>query len=202
MENLIFSFAKEVDANKVYSSREFLWKFGSFLYSKNINSIVTSAYLRSMPIYSPALADSGYGIALSKLKIYDKKLIAIDATLDLVELSKLIAFSKKTGVIYIGGGVPKDFVQIATISAPFYGLENDRKPHNYAIQITTDSPQWGGLSGCTLEEAVSWGKISSDANKITVYCDATIALPFLVHGILEKKIKRKGKNLKDLIETL
>lgn len=202
MENLIYYFAKEIDSNKVYSSREFLWKFGSFLHSQNIHSIVTSAYLRKMPIYSPAIADSGYGVALSKLKIYDKKLISIDATLDLVELSKIIAYSKKTGVIYIGGGVPKDFVQISTITAPFYGLKDDRKPHVYAIQITTDSPQWGGLSGCTLEEAVSWGKISSDANKITVYCDATIALPFLAHGILEKGLERKGKNLKELIENI
>jgi deoxyhypusine synthase len=199
MENLIYNFAKNIDSSKVYSSREFLWKFGEFLNSKKIFSIVTSAYLRRMPIYSPALADSAYGIALSKLKIYDNKLVAIDATLDLVEISKIIANSKKTGVIYIGGGVPKDFIQIATISAPFYGLENDRKPHSYAIQITTDSPQWGGLSGCTLEEAVSWGKISSQASKITVYCDATIALPILAHSILESKIKRKAKDFNEIL---
>jgi deoxyhypusine synthase len=64
-------------------------------------------------------------------------------------------------------------------------------PHKYAIQITTDSPQWGGLSGCTLEEAISWGKIHSEGKRTTCYCDATIALPLIAHALNERvKFKR------------
>jgi len=192
MESLIFSFAKNLE-ERVYSSREFLWKFGEYLYNKGIFSIVTSAYLKKVPVYSPAIIDSGYGVALFNLKLKEKKHIIIDSLLDLEEITKIILNSERTGVIYIGGGVPKDFIQISAIASYLF-LENERgKPHYYAIQITTDSPQWGGLSGCTLEEAVSWGKISVDSHKATCYCDATIALPLLVHSINELNIKRKPK---------
>ena len=70
-------------------------------------------------------------------------------------------------------------------------------PHKYAIQITTDSPQWGGLSGCTLEEAISWGKINSESGKRAVcYCDATIALPLIAHALAERvPEKRKGPDM-------
>ena len=58
-------------------------------------------------------------------------------------------------------------------------------PHKYAIQITTDSPQWGGLSGCTFEEAISWSKEKANDKYVQCYCDATIALPLIVHGIVD-----------------
>jgi deoxyhypusine synthase len=190
MENLIMEFSDTLTEG-VYSSRDFLWKFGKYLFNKKIYSIVTLCYIKKIPLYSPAISDSGYGIALVNLKKNKGKLISLDASLDLEEIAKIIANSKKTGVIYIGGGVPKDFVQISTIVAPLYKLLNSRtKPHYYAIQITTDAPQWGGLSGCTLEEAVSWGKIDEKALRVTCYCDATIALPILAQGIFELKIKR------------
>ncbi len=191
MEGLIEDFADTLDQGIIYSSRRFLWKFGEFLHSRNINSIVHAAYLKKSPIYSPAISDSSYGIALVRLKVKKKKLITIDATLDLEELTRIIAASERTAVIYIGGGVPKDFVQICTYLAPVFGVKSRSKPHNYAIQITTDAPHWGGLSGCTLEEAISWGKISANADKITCYCDATIALPLIAQAIFELGIKRK-----------
>ena len=70
-------------------------------------------------------------------------------------------------------------------------------PHKYAVQITTDSPQWGSLSGCTFEEAVSWGKEDPEGDLVQCYCDATIALPILSHGLSErlKSTKRAGKKL-------
>jgi deoxyhypusine synthase len=191
MERLIEEFADTIDDKKIYSSRSFLWEFGRYLDGKGIHSIVHASYVKKIPIYSPAIADSAYGIALVRLKRKKGKLITIDATLDLEELTKILAYSKKTGVLYIGGGVPKDFVQISTYLAPVFGINARSKPHEYAIQITTDSPQWGGLSGCTLEEAVSWGKISAKAKKVTCYCDATIALPIIAQAISELKINRK-----------
>jgi len=123
---------------------------------------------------------------------------------------------KDSGVIYIGGGVPKDFIQLLAVTSDLLYLERkipgrkpeisraERKgkkgklietyyPHKYAIQITTDAPQWGGLSGCTFEEATSWGKEKVGAPKIQCYCDATIALPIVAHALREKiKFKRRG----------
>ena len=118
---------------------------------------------------------------------------------------------KETGVVYIGGGVPKDFIQLFAVTPCLLypdrkvpnregktfkseeGIEEAYYPHKYAIQITTDSPQWGGLSGCTLEEAISWGKVSSEGRFVQCFCDATIALPIVVHALAERvNFKRKG----------
>jgi deoxyhypusine synthase len=135
---------------------------------------------------------------------------------DYIEFMKLSEKIKDTGVVYIGGGVPKDFIQLFAVTANLLYSErlvpnkkpkivrrasNAQKiiesyyPHKYAIQITTDSPQWGGLSGCTFEEAMSWGKEDINGLKVQLYCDATIALPIIAHALNEKiKKKRKGVN--------
>jgi len=74
--------------------------------------------------------------------------------------------------------------------------------HRYAIQVTTDAPHWGGLSGCTFEEAQSWGKISEGADKVTLYCDTTIALPLLVTAVAQAKkdlrVRRNPPSMKEL----
>jgi deoxyhypusine synthase len=76
------------------------------------------------------------------------------------------------------------------------GIKEYYYPHRYAVQITTDSPQWGGLSGCTLEEAISWGKINEQGKRAVCYCDATIALPLITHALNERvKTKRKAPDL-------
>ena len=75
-------------------------------------------------------------------------------------------------------------------------------PHKYAIQITTDSPQWGGLSGCTFQEAVSWGKEDPDGKLVQCYCDATIALPIVSHALAERvNSKRRGKKFSKIFKT-
>ena len=83
------------------------------------------------------------------------------------------------------------------------GLKEYYYPHRYAIQITTDSPQWGGLSGCTLEEAISWGKIDIKGKRAVCYCDATIALPLITHALNERvDFKRKAPDLSWLFKGL
>jgi deoxyhypusine synthase len=95
-------------------------------------------------------------------------------------------------VVYIGGGVPKDTIQLVTVMVDLARGGDVPYPHKYAVQITTDSPQWGGLSGCTFEEAISWGKIDADeARRAVCYCDATIALPILAHALQEKGVERR-----------
>jgi deoxyhypusine synthase len=189
LEDLIQSFAKTLDPSRPYSTREFLYLFGEFQHKKGIKSITATAYEKKVPIYSPGLIDSGYGVALSLLKRKGTAII-LDQTADMEELSQVAEKTKRTGVVYIGGGVPKDTIQLSTIIKSLYAGGEDETPHEYAIQVTTDSPQWGGLSGCTLEEAISWGKIAPDAKRSVVYCDATIAMPLIAHAMVEKVKKR------------
>lgn len=186
LENTIYRYAATLDDSAVYSTREFLYGFGEFLSKKGIDSIVAAAYRAKVPIYSPGLIDSGYGVALSLLRRQKGKLIRLDQTKDMEELAQIAERSKRTGVVYLGGGVPKDTIQLSTIIKSLAKGGEKETPHEYAIQITADSPQWGGLSGCTLEEAISWGKVSSQAKKATLYADITLALPIVAHALNEK----------------
>jgi deoxyhypusine synthase len=189
LEDLIQKFASGLDDKHVYSTREFLWLFGEYQSKKGIKSITAAAYERKVPVYSPGLIDSGYGVALSLLKRRGK-MSRLDQTKDMEELAKIAEKTRRTGVVYLGGGVPKDTIQLATVIKSLGKGGEEETPHDYAIQITADSPQWGGLSGCTLEEAVSWGKIASDASKATLYCDITLALPIIAHAINERVQRR------------
>ena len=190
LETLIKTFASTLDESRPYSTREFLNLFGKYQFEKGIRSISAAAWRNKVPIYSPGLIDSGYGVALSLLK-REGKLVRLDQTQDMEELGQIAERTKKTGVVYIGGGVPKDTIQLATIIKSLAEGGEESTPHDYAIQITTDSPQWGGLSGCTLEEAISWGKIAADSKRSVVYCDATLALPLIAHAMNEKVTSRK-----------
>ena len=146
-------------------------------------SILLNAYRKNIPIFSPALCDSAIGFSIMFANRRGGRKILIDNIKDIDESSRITEKTKKSSVIYIGGGVPKNFIQQTAIIAGYQtGME---KNHNYAIQITTDMPMWGGLSGCTLEEGQSWGKINSEAKIINCYVDATIALPFIVHALSE-----------------
>jgi deoxyhypusine synthase len=195
MTELIREFINILKEDYPYSSREFCEQFGKFLSERKIESILSTAYKQKIPVFSPAIVDSEYGIAAVLARRKDRKNITLDQMKDFDELAKIGENSKKTGVIYIGGGVPKDFTQLLTAIVGILKGEKLEYPHEYAIQITSDSPQWGGLSGCTFEEAVSWGKITQKENNRTVcYCDATIALPLIVHALNERiKTKRQGK---------
>ncbi|MEM4644904.1 MAG: deoxyhypusine synthase [Archaeoglobaceae archaeon] len=168
----------------VLSSREIIERIAEKIRKiAKEDSILISAYEEGVPIFCPAIADSSIGIGASLAR----KRCIVDTIKDIEELTEIVAKSEKTGVIYIGGGVPKNFIQQTEIVGR---LKNyNVSGHDYAIQITTDSPHFGGLSGCTLEEGISWGKISCKGRKVQVFVDATIALPILAHGLIG--VKRK-----------
>jgi deoxyhypusine synthase len=209
MTNLISEFILTLNKDYNYTSREFLYLFGIWLSKKNINSIITIAAKNKIPVYCPAISDSPFGDAalIAKSKSFD---FCIDSVKDYIEFMNLSKNIKNSGVFYIGGGVPKDFIQLFAVT-PDLLFKNkiipNRKgelkrinniesyyPHKYAIQITTDSPQWGGLSGCTFDEAISWGKEVKSKNNTQCYCDATIALPIVASYISQTKIKKRKKN--------
>jgi len=101
-----------------------------------------------------------------------------------------LASTHRTGVVYVGGGTPKNFIQQTEVTAAI--LRGSSVGHEYAIQVTADAPHWGGLSGCTFQEAQSWGKIARKAKMAMVHVDSTIALPILASGLAQAGIKRKA----------
>ena len=165
------------------SSAEFVRLLGTWLlkhYPSGRSMTATAARL-GIPIFIPALSDSSIGIALVMAR-RDGCQVMIDQLADAEELTKYVERSQKTGVVYIGGGVPKNFIQQTQVIASIHN--HDCGGHDYAIQYTTDTPHHGGLSGCTFEEAVSWGKESCDCRKVQCFCDATIAIPLVTSALL------------------
>lgn len=192
-DRFIGEFGATLDENRRYSSREFIRLLGARIKEMggSSDSITVSAYENEVPIFLPALADSSIGIGLVFAKRNGHQVI-IDQIKDADEITRIVEQSTRTGVVYIGGGVPKNFIQQTEVIASLMG--NDVDGHDYAVQYTTDAPHWGGLSGCTFEEAVSWGKVSSAAKKVQVFVDATIALPIVAHALFErmKGVERKS----------
>ncbi|HEY6534963.1 MAG TPA: deoxyhypusine synthase [Candidatus Nitrosocosmicus sp.] len=185
-----------------YSSREFILEMGKYLYGKNVKqseSITLIAYNKGVPIFVPAFSDSSAGFGLVKHqfnKLADKNYLSIDSVKDFRELTNLKIKNKETGIIIIGGGVPKNFTQDIVVAAEI--LEKDVPMHKYAIQLTVADERDGALSGSTLKEANSWGKVDSTFEQM-VYGEATITFPILASFAYHNKkwINRKEKRLND-----
>jgi deoxyhypusine synthase len=177
-------FAAALDQSRPYTTREFLNLLGKDL-SKNAkeDGIVTAAYRADIPLYCPAVGDSSIGIGIAENRHEGKNQFTFDVIGDVLETAHLASDSPNTAVIYFGGGTPKNFVQQTEVTAAF--MRSSIEGHKYAVQVITDAPHWGGLSGCTFEEAQSWGKIAHDASMVTLNCDSTIAMPVLVSALSE-----------------
>src|SRR2546422_811129 len=163
--------------------------------SKDPNSLVGTCYRKGIPYFVPALNDSSIGIALAKHH-HDrvkkgKEPIALDSIKDNYEIAQVKLKSPRTGVFYVGGGTPKNYISQVEVIQEVMGYPEN--PHMYAAQITTDVPQWGGLSGCTFEESQSWGKFHKDAKMAQSLVDATIGLPILIGYLLQKGVPKKRK---------
>jgi deoxyhypusine synthase len=183
-DRFISAFAATLPSHKSYSTREFFQLLGQHLIKEaQEEGILTAAARANVPIYCPALGDSSIGIAIAVGNEKGRIPVQFDIIADVEETANLVASASSTGVIYVGGGTPKNFIQQTEVTASLRGQKV--LGHQYAIQITADAPHWGGLSGCTFSEAQSWGKISTRAQKVSVHCDATIALPLLVSAMAE-----------------
>ncbi len=138
------------------------------------NSFVKAAYDNKVPIYVPALSDSVLGLQLWLFSQLNRTLI--DDMDDLGSIQRLAWDSEKAGAFFLGGGVPKNYIFQSRLMSP--------KSFDYAIQITMDRVETGGLSGASLEEAISWGKVDSKSKMINVVSDITIALPLIFQATL------------------
>jgi len=185
LDKQIAEWAIETLEDRPYTTREFLKLLGEEAARKSNGEkgVLSTAAELDIPIYCPAIGDSSIGIALAEMP----RKVMFDMIGDVEETAKMAA-SKPTMVIYVGGGTPKNFIQQTEVTNIV--LNRDVQGHKYAVQFVVDAPQWGGLSGCTFEEAISWGKIAADAKSVTVLCDATIALPIVTAAVVTR---RKGK---------
>jgi len=168
-----------------YSSRAYLDSVGSKL--DDDGSIVRQCHLLGVPVFSPALNDSSIGIGLTdhrhRCKSDRRNGIAIDSIRDNYELTQIVVNSRKTAAIYIAGGVPKNYINDSIVMAHIF---NRDMGHDYAIQVTTAVTQDGGLSGSTLGEAQSWGKISADARFAMAWVEPSVSVPMLAAYLFDK----------------
>jgi deoxyhypusine synthase len=174
-----------------YSSREFIMNMGKYLddhsdYTESReDSIVYQAYKKGVPIFCPAFSDSSAGFGFIHHQFHAKGAkVTIDSAADFLELTKIKIDNKESGIFMIGGGVPKNFVQDIVVASEI--LEQDAPMHKYAVQITVADERDGGLSGSTLKEASSWGKVETTYEQM-VYAEATIAMPLIVGYTYHKR---------------
>ncbi len=181
----IGDFAARLDQSRPYTTREFLYLLGKEL-AKNAkeDGIVSTAAKAGVPLFCPAIADSSIGIGVAQSRYRGENRLMFDMMADVLEITTIVAKSPATGVIYFGGGTPKNYVQQTEVVAML--LDHNKDGHRYGVQVVTDAPHWGGLSGCTFEESQSWGKLAKGAAMVNCHCDSTIAMPLLVTALAEQ----------------
>jgi len=177
-DHAIAQIADSLEA-RPYSSREFIHEMGRWCVenAKKHNSLIETAYKHDVPIFCPAFTDSsaGFGLVVHQERNPDKHL-SMDSIRDFRELTEVKIQAGTTGLLMIGGGVPKNFAQDTVVCAEILGKEVDM--HKYAIQITVADSRDGACSSSTLKEACSWGKVDI-AREQMVFAEATSVLPLL-----------------------
>ncbi len=162
-----------------YTSREFIKELGRYLKKngKKKGSLIETAYDNDVPIFCPAFTDSsaGFGLVMHQEQ-NPKRHMTIDSIREFRELTEIKLQSKQSGLLMIGGGVPKNFVQDTVVCAELLGKKVDM--HKYAIQITVADTRDGACSSSTLKEASSWGKVDITKEQM-VFAEATSVLPLI-----------------------
>jgi len=185
---------------KAYTSREFIKEIGKYLKknAKKKGSLIEVAYDHNVPIFCPAFTDSsaGFGLVMHQEQNPNKH-ITIDSIREFRELTEIKIKSKASGLLMVGGGVPKNFVQDTVVCAELLGKTVDM--HKYAIQITVADTRDGACSSSTLKEASSWGKVDTSKEQM-VFAEATSILPLIASDAYHRKFwqNRERKNFSNL----
>ena len=182
VDHTIFEIAETLEP-KAYSSRAFIREMGKYLveHGKKDNSLVKLAYEHDVPIFCPAFTDSSAGFGLVKHQVdamkAGKPYLTIDSIADFRELTDIKIKAGTTGLLMIGGGVPKNFIQDTVVCAEILG-HDDVQVHKYAVQITVADVRDGACSSSTLQEAASWGKVNTGIEQM-VFAEAGSVMPLL-----------------------
>ena len=176
---------------RAYTSREFIKEIGKYLKknAKKKNSLIELAYDHDVPIFCPAFTDSsaGFGLVIHQEENPNSHM-TIDSIREFRELTEIKLQSKQSGLLMIGGGVPKNFAQDTVVCAELLGKKAEM--HKYAIQITVADTRDGACSSSTLKEASSWGKVSVTKEQM-VFAEATSVLPLIVSDAYHRKHWKK-----------
>ena len=199
VDHTIFEIAESLEP-RPYSSREFIREMGKYLveHGKKDNSLVKLAYEHDVPIFCPAFVDSSAGFGLVKHQVDSvkagKPYMVLDAIADFRELTEIKIKAGVTGLLMIGGGVPKNFIQDTVVCAEILG-HDDVEVHKYAVQITVADVRDGACSSSTLQEAASWGKVNTAIEQM-VFAEAGSVMPLLAsdayhRGLWKDRVKRR-----------
>jgi deoxyhypusine synthase len=185
-----------------YTSREFIKELGKYLktHGKKKGSLIETAYDNDVPIFCPAFTDSsaGFGLVMHQEQ-NPKKHMTIDSIREFRELTEIKLQSKQSGLLMIGGGVPKNFVQDTVVCAELLGKKVNM--HKYAVQITVADTRDGACSSSTLKEASSWGKVDVTKEQM-VFAEATSVLPLIASDAYHREYwkKRERKNFSKIFK--
>ena len=175
-----------------HSSRDFLRALGGEL--EDEESILFQCRRLGVPVFAPALNDSSIGIGLTEhhhRAVRDgRRPLMIDSIRDNYELTQIVAKSRKTAAIYVAGGVPKNYINDSIVMSYIFGKEMG---HSYAVQLTTAVTHDGGLSGSTLSEARSWGKVKGDADTAMAWVEPSVSLPLLAGYVFGRKLPERPR---------
>lgn len=206
LENNLYDTAKILDAvlGKIppaqpFGSRELSDWLGAYLAETHSGrGILQSAHHRGVPVYIPAFTDSEIGLDVYTYNVLGARKgrapVHFDPMRDLDDFLTRISAAERLGLFTIGGGVPRNWAQQAGPLAELLHFKSAGETggfvrFRYAVRICPEPVHWGGLSGCTYSEGVSWGKFippSEGGRFAEVFCDATIAWPIVVRGVLER----------------
>jgi deoxyhypusine synthase len=169
--------------------------------------ILRSAYEHNVPVFVPAFSDSELGIdfALNRMarRTNGRPLLRFDPFEDFEAFANKMMGAKKMGIFTVGGGVPRNWSQQFGVYAELLARRGYKKVplkrYAYGVRICPEPVHWGGLSGSTYTEAVSWGKFvppEEGGQLAEVFEDATVALPLVVGAVLQRIGYLKGKSKK------
>jgi deoxyhypusine synthase len=193
-------FTNQLDQTRAYSTREFLHLLGRELAEiATDDGILTSAYKARIPIFCPTISDSSITVGIAGARFEKKNSFCFDLAQDTLDLMQIGSRSRVTGVINLGGGTSRSFVQ--QMEAASNIIKTPARGHKYAIQISTEQPSHGGrTSPNTDDESLVFGKLQRGAATAYVNCDATIALPILVTALSQTAAKyMKGRKRPNFI---
>jgi len=147
--------------------------------------IISVAAKHDIPLFVPAFSDSEFALNLIKYSVREGYNFQFDILKDVLKFADIIRESKEYGTLIIGGGVPRNWAQqVFPLLDQIDHMET--MGYNYSVRIHTATEYDGGLSGCTVSESKSWGKYHLESKYVSIWCDATIALPILISGLYQR----------------
>ena len=201
----ILNSIRRFDTSKPFSTANLHYYLGQGVIERAKSpekSLLATATEYDLPIYTSSPGDSSIGMNLIVPHLWDSP-IQLNPLLDIIETTAIIRDADLNGVVEVGGGSPKNFYLQTQPTLHQILRDESKGGHDYFLQMTTDSPQWGGLSGATPSEAKSWGKVKdAKVNNVVVYSCASIVLPLIAQYVLTRCEPRAPRRLYSRLDEM